>query len=53
MNSQRSLEGSSPWDYKESDTTEYTHTHTHKHTHTHPTFMNETPQLVGVAFISN
>ena len=32
---QRSLVGYSPWDGKESDTTEQlTHTHTHTHTHT-------------------
>ena len=32
---QRSLDGYSPWDHKELDTTErLTHTHTHTHTHT-------------------
>ena len=32
---QRSLEGYSPWDHKESDMIErLTHTHTHTHTHT-------------------
>ena len=25
----------------------------HTHTHTHPTFMNETPQLVGMTIILN
>ena len=33
---QRSLEGYSPWDPKESDVTEqHTHTHTHTHAHAH------------------
>ena len=33
---QRSLEGYSPWDFKELDKTELLrHTHTHTHTHTH------------------
>ena len=34
---QRNLEGYSPWNCKESDTTEHmcTHTHMHAHTHTH------------------
>ena len=29
------LEGSRPWDHKESDMTEHTHTHTYTHTQTH------------------
>ena len=34
LHGQRSLVGYSPWDHKESDTTEWLSTHTHTHTHT-------------------
>ena len=35
------LEGSRPWDHKESDMTEHTHTHIHTHTDTHTTWKYE------------
>ena len=51
---QRSLEGYSPWDHKESDMIErHTHTHTHTHTHgllhvTEEEFPSSLPDTVAV-----
>ena len=44
---QRSSTGYSPWDHKESDTSEHVHVCTHTHTHTH-THTNTANKLISV-----